>query len=42
MLHFTAHYEDDQKMLVARAIQMFMLGTPQVWYLDVLLEKIIM
>jgi sucrose phosphorylase len=36
---YSALGEDDQKMLVARAIQMFMPGTPQVWYLDVFAGK---
>lgn len=31
---FSALGEDDQKLLLARAIQMFMPGIPQVWYLD--------
>jgi sucrose phosphorylase len=31
---FSALGEDEQKLLLARAIQMFMPGTPQVWYLD--------
>lgn len=32
---YSALGENDQKMLLARAIQLFMPGTPQVWYLDV-------
>lgn len=32
---FSALGEDEQKMLLARAIQMFMPGIPQVWYLDI-------
>lgn len=32
--YFSALGEDDQKLLLARAIQMFMPGIPQVWYLD--------
>ncbi|PKM68157.1 MAG: glycosidase [Firmicutes bacterium HGW-Firmicutes-2] len=32
--YYSALGEDDQKMLLARAIQMFMPGKPQVWYLD--------
>ena len=32
---FSALGEDEDKFLAARAIQMFMPGTPQVWYLDV-------
>ncbi|MBF0274385.1 MAG: glycosidase [Nitrospinae bacterium] len=31
---FSALGEDEQKMLLARAIQIFMPGIPQVWYLD--------
>jgi len=31
---FSALGEDEQKLRLARAIQMFMPGTPQVWYLD--------
>jgi len=27
--------EDDQKLLLARAIQLFMPGIPQIWYLDI-------
>lgn len=36
---FSALGEDDQKLLLARAVQMFMPGTPQVWYLDVFAGK---
>ncbi|MFI1771839.1 glycosidase [Thalassobellus citreus] len=32
---FSALGESEQKLLLARAIQMFMPGIPQVWYLDV-------
>lgn len=32
--YFSALGEDEQKLLLARAIQMFMPGIPQVWYLD--------
>lgn len=32
---YSALGENDQKMLLARAIQLFMPGTPQVWYLDI-------
>jgi sucrose phosphorylase len=32
--YFSALGEDNYKMLLARAIQMFMPGIPQVWYLD--------
>jgi sucrose phosphorylase len=31
---FSALGEDEQKLLMARAIQLFMPGIPQVWYLD--------
>jgi sucrose phosphorylase len=31
---FSALGEDEQKLLLARALQMFMPGIPQVWYLD--------
>ena len=34
--YFEALGRDEQKLLAARAIQMFMPGTPQVWYLDLL------
>ncbi|WP_304233372.1 hypothetical protein [Jiulongibacter sediminis] len=33
--YFSALGEDEQKMLLARAIQLFMPGIPQIWYLDV-------
>ena len=36
---FSALGEDNQKLLLARAIQMFMPGIPQVWYLDVFAGK---
>ncbi|GAA4816208.1 glycosidase [Litoribaculum gwangyangense] len=36
---FSALGENEQKMLLARAIQMFMPGIPQVWYLDVFVGK---
>lgn len=36
---FSALGENNQKMLLARAIQMFMPGIPQVWYLDVFAGK---
>ena len=36
---YSALGEDDQKMLVARVIQMFMPGIPQVWYLDIFAGK---
>lgn len=32
--YYSALGADDQKMLLARAIQLFMPGKPQVWYLD--------
>lgn len=32
---FSALGEDERKLRLARAIQMFMPGTPQVWYLDI-------
>lgn len=32
--YFSALGEDEKKLLLARAIQMFMPGKPQVWYLD--------
>ncbi len=32
--YYSALGEDDRKMLLARALQMFMPGKPQVWYLD--------
>ena len=32
---FSALGEDEQKLLLARAIQLFMPGKPQVWYLDI-------
>jgi sucrose phosphorylase len=36
---FSALGEDERKLLLARAIQMFMPGTPQVWYLDLFAGK---
>jgi sucrose phosphorylase len=36
---FSALGEDEQKLLLARVIQMFMPGIPQVWYLDVFAGK---
>lgn len=36
---FSALGEDEQKLLLARAIQLFMPGIPQVWYLDVFAGK---
>lgn len=32
--YYSALGEDDRKMLLARAVQLFMPGKPQVWYLD--------
>lgn len=36
---FSALGEDNQKLLLARALQMFMPGIPQVWYLDIFAGK---
>ena len=36
---FSALGEDEKKLLLARAIQMFMPGIPQVWYLDIFAGK---
>lgn len=36
---FSALGEDESKLLLARAIQMFMPGQPQVWYLDLFAGK---
>lgn len=36
---YSALGEDDQKLLLARAIQMFVPGIPQVWYLDIFAGK---
>jgi sucrose phosphorylase len=36
---FSAIGENEQKMLLARAIQLFMPGIPQVWYLDIFAGK---
>jgi len=36
---FSALGEDERKLRLARAIQMFMPGTPQVWYLDLFAGK---
>ncbi|GAA4938227.1 hypothetical protein GCM10023314_08540 [Algibacter agarivorans] len=36
---FSALGEDEQKLVLARAIQMFMPGMPQVWYLDIFAGK---
>ena len=37
--YFSALGEDPKKMLLARAIQLFMPGKPQVWYLDLFAGK---
>jgi sucrose phosphorylase len=37
--YYSALGEDDAKLLLARAIQIFMPGKPQVWYLDLLTGK---
>ena len=37
--YYSALGDDDKKMLFARAIQMFMPGKPQVWYLDLFAGK---
>jgi len=37
--YYSAIGGDDRKMLLARAIQLFMPGIPQVWYLDLFLGK---
>lgn len=37
--YFSALGEDEEKMLLARALQIFMPGKPQVWYLDLFLGK---
>lgn len=37
--YYSALGEDDRKMLMARAIQLFMPGKPQVWYLDLFAGK---
>ena len=37
--YYSALGEDDAKLLLARAIQMFMPGKPQVWYLDLFAGK---
>ncbi len=36
---FSALGEDPRKLLLARAIQLFMPGTPQIWYLDLFAGK---
>jgi sucrose phosphorylase len=37
--YYSALGEDDSKLILARAIQIFMPGKPQVWYLDMLAGK---
>jgi sucrose phosphorylase len=37
--YYSALGEDDAKLILARAIQIFMPGIPQVWYLDLLAGK---
>jgi len=37
--YYSALGEDDQKMLLARVLQLFMPGKPQVWYLDLFAGK---
>lgn len=37
--YYSALGEDDRKMLMARALQLFMPGKPQVWYLDLFCGK---
>ncbi|MBR3642278.1 MAG: glycosidase, partial [Parasporobacterium sp.] len=37
--YYSALGEDDRKMLMARAVQLFMPGKPQVWYLDLFAGK---
>ncbi len=37
--YFSALGDDEKKMLLARALQMFMPGKPQVWYLDLFAGK---
>jgi sucrose phosphorylase len=37
--YYSALGEDDRKMLLARALQLFMPGKPQVWYLDLFVGK---
>lgn len=40
--YYSALGEDDRKMLISRAVQLFMPGKPQVWYLDLFAGKMIM
>ena len=37
--YYSALGEDDKKMLLARALQIFMPGKPQIWYLDLFVGK---
>lgn len=37
--YYSALGEDDRKMLISRAVQLFMPGKPQVWYLDLFAGK---
>lgn len=37
--YYSALGEDDSKMLLARALQLFMPGKPQIWYLDLFAGK---
>lgn len=37
--YYSALGEDDRKLLLARAIQLFMPGKPQIWYLDLFAGK---
>lgn len=37
--YYSALGEDDRKLLLARAVQLFMPGKPQVWYLDLFAGK---
>lgn len=37
--YYSALGEDDRKLLMARAIQLFMPGKPQIWYLDLFAGK---
>lgn len=37
--YYSALGEDDAKMLIARALQLFVPGKPQIWYLDLFVGK---
>ena len=39
MTYYSALACDDRKLVLARAVQMFMPGKPQVWYVDLLAGK---